>query len=150
MKKNIILSSLIIVIITLTICGCNEQESVKTEENKNKVTLISDLVELAESNFEIIKEQQYNEDCECFQEVVKGAEVTYLLHNRLDRYIRVRIEAEFYDNDNNIIATGGPKWISLIEDHTEVGIFEPNTIRYSGSDAEKITHVILIAEEDNK
>ena len=56
---------------------------------------------------------------------------------------------EFYDEYDNLIAIGGPKYIiGLPEDYTEHAYSPANVISYDGENVEMIDHVKIIALEE--
>lgn len=118
--------------------GCQE-ESAPTENNiSDKIELESDIVELVYANI-----NQHTDGTKTVQ-----VDVEYLFKNIVDRIISIEITAEFYDENNNSIYTGGPKHMTnLPVGYVETNILPINKISYSGEDAYKVDHVKIIVEE---
>lgn len=146
MKKIYIVLS-IVIIATLSLCGCNEPEATKTDNEKGTIILESDIVELEHSSFDIVTKPQFDQDCSCYVEVFQSVDVTYLFHNIAGKAISAKVNVEFYDKDDNLIGIGGPKTINLPKDYTEQGITPANTISYTGYKGEEVYKAIIIAEE---
>lgn len=145
MKKKLVMISSISIIAILFLSGCigSDQRALTKGEEEGKITLESDVVELADSNF--VKNKKW--DPEKDMEVLKNIEVKYLLHNLLNKRIEVEINAEFYDKDDNLIAIGGPEHISLLKDYTERYYTPQNSIIYDGSKMDEVHHAVIIVEQ---
>jgi len=136
MQKNLLVLGFLVILITSFISGCQEQEAVKTS-NLEKIKFESELVELIYSN--ITKHIDGEE--------VLRAEVEYLFKNIAGRDINLTVFVEFYNINNELLYTGGPKYINLLEGSTEHGISPTNTISYSGKNANEVDYVKIIASE---
>jgi len=138
MKKQIALIFFLIIILTVVISGCQETKSVKSEEKK-KVFLESSIVALKES--ELIFNKDGNK--------IVSAEAKYLFRNLLNEQVNLEIWVEFYDKNDNLLFTGGPKNINLLPLYTEQNFLGANSIEYSGDKAELVDHVVIIANRKN-
>ena len=136
MQKNLLVLGFLVILITSFISGCQEQEAVKTS-NLEKIKFESELVELIYSN--ITKHIDGEE--------VLRAEVEYLFKNIAGRDINLTVFVEFYNINNELLYTGGPKYINLLDGWTEHGISPTNTISYSGKRADEVDYVKIIASE---
>lgn len=138
MKKSLLIYGFGILLITIFLSGCQDQTPVDTNNLEN-IEFESDIVELAYSNF--TKNIQ--------DDKVVSVSVEYLFKNIADRDISINITAEFYDEDNNSLHTGGPNTISLPAGWTEQGISPTaNRITYDGKDASEVDHVRIIVKEN--
>ncbi len=116
------------------LAGCqDEPSSVRTFKG---VKLISNVVELKNASLDVVKNK--------FDEIIR-VEVRYLFHNIAGRDIHVKVNASFYDEQNRLIATVGPKTIYLLKNYTEKVVTPANTLAYEGTGVEKIDHVLLTA-----
>jgi len=138
MKKiNWILVCVVILFVGF-LSGCQEPSTTTENNISNKIELESDVVELAYANI-----NQHNEGTKTVQVAVE-----YLFKNVADRIISIEITAEFYDENNNLIYTGGPKYMTnLPVGYAETNILPVNIISYSGEGAYKIDHIKIIVEE---
>jgi hypothetical protein len=135
MRKLIFVLGFCCILLVSILSGCQENKTtgVKTFEG---VSLVSNVVNLANASFTLTKDEN---------NIVTRAEVRYLFHNRLNKPIKVQVTASFYDAENNLITTGGPKFINLLENYTERTIGGANIISYDGENVGIIDHVIITA-----
>ena len=144
MKKLVVFICLLSALFLMS--GCITQNS-GTNERFENISLESSVVELA--NASIIKHEGY--DFDEYGEpipVIEKVDVNYLFHNIAGRTVNISVTVEYYDKDNNLLYTGGPKVINnLLEDYTEKNIFGANTISYDGSNVADVDHVKIIAIE---
>jgi len=135
MKKSLfVIFGIFFVIIFLI--GCFDQ-GVTTNNNSNKITLESEVVEFYNCSLKYIKEEG---------EII-SAQVEYLFRNIAPREIKITVTAEFYDKDNNLLGLGQTREIELLKGYTETSILPANRISYEEEDAEKVDHVKLYAIE---
>ena len=148
MKKRLIILCIIIILITVSFCGCNENKPSAIKVKKGGITLKSDIVELAESKFEFIKTSEYDPECDCEIEHLHRVDVSYLFHNIAGRNIAAEVTLELYDEDGNLLwVSPYTKTINLLDDYTERGYFGANTISYDGQWLDQVYEAILIVEE---
>lgn len=137
MKKITCLLIIAIVISVVFLSGC-EQKGTEVERPK-LITLDSKVVTLVYSSLNFSKDGSGK---------VIRADVEYLFKNIANKVITIEVFAKFYDKNNNLLATGGPKEIGpLPVGYTEQNILGANTISYSGEDAFKVDHVTLVVKE---
>jgi len=138
MKKiNWILVCVVILFVGF-LSGCQEPSTTTENNISNKIDLESDVVELAYANI-----NQHIEGTKTVQ-----VDVEYLFKNVADRIISIEITAEFYDENNNLIYTGGPKYMTnLPVGYVETNILPVNIMSYSGEDAYKVDHIKIVVEE---
>ena len=135
-KKGLLIINLIILFIIL-LSGCQEQKATTTGKKFENITLESDVVELVDASL------KFNED----NNVKLRVDVEYLFCNIAGREITITITVEFYDKNNKLLSTEGPKYITLLKDYTETSILGANIISYSGENASEVDHVKIIAVE---
>ena len=136
MKKSILLICTIVILVTMLLCGCQEESNTK-QEAKN-VFLDSNLVQLIHSNL------TFNLD----NGIIKSASVEYLFKNLLDRQLEINVSAQFYDKNDNLLGTIGTKDIVLPPLYEETGISPlTNVITYDGLNVSDVDYVRLIVEE---
>jgi len=148
-NKKLVIIGIIIILVTITLCGCNENDptAIKTG-GKGKILLKSDIVELSESDFEIIKISEWDMDCACEVEHIKRIDVSYLFHNLAGKDVAAEVTLELYDKEGDILwISPSPKTIHLPEDYTEKGFTPANTISYDGSRLESVYSAVLVVEE---
>ena len=136
MKKKIFLIILLLIIISTCLSGCLETESTKVEERK-KVTLESSVVALKDSDLIFHKDGNR----------IIRVEAKYLFRNLVNDDINLVVTVEFYDKNDNLLATGGPKYINLIPLYSEQKYLGANSIEYSEENAELVDHIVIVAEE---
>ena len=135
-KMGLLIINLIILFIIL-LSGCQEQKATTTGKKFENITLESDLVELVDASLE------FNED----NNVKLRVDAEYLFRNIAGREIAITVTVEFYDENNKLLSTGGPKYITLPKDYTETSILGANIISYSEENASEVDHVKIIAVE---
>jgi hypothetical protein len=139
MKKQLTLIICLILIITTFLNGCQETESIKTNDEK-KIFFESNIVELKKSDIIFHKDE----------DKIVSVEVNYLFKNLLNEQVELEITVEFYDKNDNLLYTGGPKYIDLIPLWSEVNILPANSIDYKdGEYVEFVDHVVIVAERIN-
>jgi len=138
MRKIPCLLVITIVITIAFLSGC-EQKGTEVENSSKLITLDSKVVELIYSSLNFTKDHSGN---------IVRADVEYLFKNIAGGVITIKIFVEFYDKNNNLLATGGPKEIGpLPKGYQEQGVSPANIISYDGKDAAKVDHVKIIANE---
>lgn len=137
-KKNV--TSIILCIFLLIInVGCLEKTNNKL--NFDGITLESNVVELANASMNF-KNDKTNS--------TTRVEVIYLFKNIANHIIgKLNITINFFDKNNNLIASGGPKYIrNLPIGYIETYVMEANKIIYDGPKSNLIDHCIINAIED--
>ena len=138
MRKSLILIICLILIITTFLNGCQESESVKTNEKK-EIFFESSIVELKDSDIIFHKDEG----------IIIRVEVFYLFKNLLNEQVDLKIIVEFYDKDDNLLHIGGPKYIDLPPLYSEVNISPANSIEFLGENVEFVDHVAIVVERNN-
>ena len=136
MKKSLLIFGIVAMFSIVALSGCQEENTQNTNNLEN-VELDSEVVELAYANF--TKNSQDGE--------IVSVNIEYLFKNIVERDLNINITAEFYDKDNDLLYTGGPKSIYLPQGWTEQGVGPANSISYDGEDASEVDYVKIIAEE---
>jgi uncharacterized protein YcfL len=139
MKKQLILIICLILLLTTFLNGCQETESIKTNDEQ-KIFFESSVVELKESDIIFHKDD----------DKIVRVEVNYLFRNLLNEQVELEITVEFYDKNDNLLHTGGPKYIELIPLWSEVTILPANSIDYKDDEnVEFVDYVVIVAERIN-
>ena len=138
MKKKLILIICLILIIITFLNGCQETKSIKSNDKK-KIFFESNVVELINSNIIFHKDK----------DKIIRVEVNYLFKNLLNEPVELEITVEFYDKDDNLLHTGGPKYIDLLPLYSEVNILPANSIEYFGENIEFVDHVVIVVDRIN-
>ena len=139
MKKKNCIIIVCIILIALFLCGCQEQTETNNMKVNENVKIDSDIVDLIYADLKY-KNQSGN---------IVSVDVEYLLKNIAGREIDFILTAEFYDTENNLLYTGGPKnFVGIFKDYTET-IVSPNTniISYNDLNAYKVDHVKIVITE---
>ena len=137
MKKEFLVMGALVIIIIVVLSGCQEQKATTAKKNFENITLESNVFELVDASLD------FNID----KGVIVKVDVKYLFRNIAGRDVTAFVTVEFYNKNDNLLATGGPKEISLLKGYTETSFLPPNIISYSGEKASEIDHVKIIAEE---
>lgn len=120
-------------------CGCAENE-VKSISS-NDVTIQSDVADLVEGKIDYF----LDDSNEIFM-----LKVSFILHNIAGKKIdQLKITAEFYDEDNNLLGASEPKYLNNVPiDYKEQ--FDPNfnVFTYESTDAKNVDHVVIVAVEE--
>jgi len=138
MKKSVFVIALSIILTMIIFSGCQEQNT-DVGTTFEGISLESSIVELVNASLDPHRNKA---------NIIDRVDVGYLFHNVAGRDITVNVTVEFYDTDDNILATGGPKYISLLKDYTEQGFGPANIISYDGNNVALIDHVKIIAVEE--
>ena len=147
-KKSIAILILLMILLLVLLVGCfEEQKATTVNEKYKKIFLESNVVELSESSMDIITDQKYDLDCECYVEFIRQVDVSYLFRNIAGRDVGVKVTVEFYDKDDNLIGVGGVKTINLLKGYTEQSYTPANTISYNGRKVADVYYVKIVAEE---
>ncbi len=150
MKKYIVLILVAILTTTILLSGCQEEQKAATSsEKKGEIVLNSDVVELVDSEFQINKKTVIDELTDERIQIVQNIEVNYLLKNIVDRDIKVSVEAEFYDSEEELVGiVQGAREINLPKGYTEKATNTPtNTIIYDGKNRDDIVKAVIIVNE---
>jgi len=76
-------------------------------------------------------------------------EVNYLFRNLLNEQVELEITVEFYDKNDNLLHTGGPKYIDLPPLYSEANILPANSIDYLGENVELVDYVEIVVKKIN-
>ena len=138
MKKPLLYLSAFIVLISVLFSGCQDTNSVKTQQLPGNVYLDSNIVEFANASFE----QDTNKSGG-----VESVTVGWLFHNIAGRMISGRIDVRFYDKNNVLVYNDTKYFNNLPADFTERLFQEANKVMYGGDNAGLIDHVVLVVTE---
>ena len=139
MKKYPLLIGTILFLILSVLNGCLGPEGTTVENPFKGITFESSVVELINASLDVIKENN----------VIRKVEVRYLFRNIAGRSVEVSVMVEFYDKNNNLLITRGPKHIEIPKGYAETLPYSPaNIITYSGDKVSEVDHVRIIATEE--
>ena len=124
----------IIFVVSVSI-GCFEQAA-KVEDSDN-IIFVSEVVKLYNSSLNFIENEG---------EIVR-VEVEYLFINIAPRDIIIRVTAEFYDKNDNLLGVGPKRTLELLRGYQEMGVSPANIITYDKENAEDVSYVKLTAVE---
>ena len=135
MKKYLwFIVTIIILVVSISI-GCFEK-AVKVEDSDN-IIFESEVVKLYNSSLNFIENEG---------EIVR-VEVEYLFINIAPRDITIRVTAEFYDKNDNLLGIGPKRVLDLLRGYQEMGVSPANIITYDKENAEDVSYVKLTAVE---
>jgi len=80
-------------------------------------------------------------------EKILKIDVEYLFKNIAGRNINIKVFVEFYNKNNDLLYTGGPKYITLLDGWKEQGVSPANIISYSGKRVDEVNHIKIIVSE---
>lgn len=137
MKKGPWIIGAILFLMGGVLSGCVFQGGVTVKNNFEGITFESSVVELVNASLD------FRED----RNVITKVDVKYLFRNIAGRAVEVSVIVEFYDKNDNLLVTRGPKYINLPKDYVETVYSPANIISYSGEKVSEVDHVRIIAEE---
>jgi hypothetical protein len=137
MNKRLLLVILMIFLVTIFFCGCQEKEAITSQNSFEGITFESSVAELVDASLDIHEENN----------ILTRVDVKFLFGNIAGKDLELYVTVEYYDKSDNLLATGGPKIIILPEGYTEQVILPANIISYSGEKVSEIEYVKIIAKE---
>ena len=137
MKKGPWLIGAILFLMGGVLSGCVFPEGVTVKNNFEGITFESSIVELVNASLD------FHED----KNVITKVDVKYLFHNIAGKNVEVTVIVEFYDKNDNLLVTRGPKYINLPKDYVETVYSPANIISYSGEKVSEVDHARIIAKE---
>lgn len=148
-NKIFVVTVLVILLNVVFLCGCQETQKAAEAEKKADIVLKSDVVELSDSSFKKNTKMVYDEASDERYEVVKNVEVSFRFRNIAERDIKIKAECEFYDKNNDLIGIKqAAKEITLPKGYEERATNTlTNKVVYVGDKANKVSKVVIIAEE---
>jgi hypothetical protein len=139
MKKGLFLISIIVIIVSVTLSGCQETNSVKTQKTSQKVFLDSTIVEFANVTFE----KKINKTGG-----IEAVVVGWMFHNIAGKLVSANINVKFYDKNNNFLYNETKNIFNMPADYTE-RYFSPgaNRVTYVGPGVPLVDHVVISVTE---
>ena len=135
MKKYLWLIITTIILVVNVSIGCFEQAA--TVDNPDNIIFESDVVKLYNSSLNFIENEG---------KIIR-VEVEYLFINIAPRDIIIRVTAEFYDKNDNLLGTGPKRTLELLRGYQEMGVSPANIIEYDKENVEDVSYVKLTAVE---
>ncbi len=138
MEKPILISIAILICTCLVLSGCQETNSVKTQERPQNVFLDSTIVEFANVSYE----ESINKS-----DGIESVTVGWLFHNIAGKMINVKIDVKFY-NKNDVLLYNQTKTLNnMPPGYTEQSYQLANKVSYQGAGAALVDHVVITATE---
>jgi hypothetical protein len=139
MKKGLLLVSIVVMMVSVTLSGCQESNSVKTQKTPQNVFLDSTIVEFANVSYD----ETFNKSGG-----LDGVMIGWMFHNIAGREISAKINVQFYDKNNNFLYNETRKILQMPAGYTEQ-YFSPgaNRVIYNGPEAPFIDHVVISVTE---
>jgi len=137
MKKDPWIIGTILFLMVGVLSGCVFPGGVTVKNNFEGITFESSVVELVNASLDFHENKN----------VITKVDVKYLFRNIAGRAVEVSVIVEFYDKNDNLLVTRGPKYINLPKDYVETVYSPANIISCSGEKVSEVDHVRIIAEE---
>lgn len=138
MNKSILISIAFVICIFSALSGCQDTNSVKTQERPQNVYLDSTIVEFANVSYE----ENMNKSGG-----IESVTVGWLFHNIAGKMINVKIDVQFY-NKNDILLYNQTKTLNnMLADYTEQSYQLANKVSYQGPGAAFVDHVVIKVTE---
>ncbi len=119
--------------------GCQETNSIKTQQRPQNVYLDSTIVEFANVTFD----QQFNKSGD-----IKSVTVGWLFHNIAGRTISAKIDVKFYDKNNILLYNDTQHRISNFPaGYTDHSFQLANKVTYEGAGSALVDHVVISVSE---
>jgi uncharacterized protein YcfL len=134
MKKGFFIMLIIVMLVSVTLSGCQDTKSTTTDFRPQNVYLNSTIVEFA--NVSLEKDMNKAGDVEA---IIVG----WLFHNIAGKWISAQIDVNFYDK-NNVLLYNSTRWLEVKAGYTE-RFFSPsaNRVTYEGAGAAFVDHVVI-------
>jgi len=137
MKKGCIIFVGIVLFLSIFLAGC-EEKATNVEDGFENIEFESNVTKLVYCKLNFVTDNN----------VIIRAEVEYLLKNIVDRVLNLRIIAEFYDDDNNLLYISEPHTLENMPiGYQESEILASNIIKYNGDFAGIVDYVKLVVNE---
>lgn len=150
MKKYIVAIIVILLTSTIMLSGCGEKKKASTAgEKKGEIILDSDVVSLVKSSFKRNEKTITDDLTDEKISVVKNIEINYLLKNIVKRDIKISVEAEFYNSEDELVGiVQGAREMTLPKGYTEKATNTPtNKIIYDGKNRDDVVRAVIIVNE---
>lgn len=139
MKKGLLVVLLVVICASAMLSGCQDTNSIKTQQRPQNVSLDSTIVEFTNVTFE----QNINKSGG-----IQGVTVGWLFHNIAGKLMSAKIDVKFFDK-NNLFLYNESRWIyNMPAGYTERS-FSPgaNSVTYEGAGAAFVDHVVISVTE---
>jgi hypothetical protein len=138
MKKAVLYVVAAVICISSALSGCQDTNSVKTQEKPQNVYLDSTIVEFANVSYE----ENVNKAGE-----IESVTVGWLFHNIAGKLISASIDVKFY-NKNDLLLYNQTKTINnMPAGYTEQSFQTSNKITFEGTGAAFVDHVVIFVTE---
>jgi hypothetical protein len=138
MNKKGCLVIITIIFLPVFFAGCVEDTSTDVENNFDNIEFESEVTELIYGRLNYVKDNN----------IVIRTELEYLLKNIAGKVLNLKIVAEFYDSDNNLLYTAPQHTIdNMPVNYQETDILASNILSYDGEFTDIVDHVKLVVTE---
>lgn len=138
MTKVVLIGSIIMVLLSVMLSGCQDTNSVKTKQLPDNVYLDSTIVEFANVTFD----KEINKSGG-----IESVTVGWLLHNIAGRPIDAKIDVKFFDENDLLLYNKTKTFNNFLTGYTEQLYKEANRVTYDGDDAAFVKYVIISVTE---
>jgi hypothetical protein len=138
MKREVVSIVAVIICVTSALSGCQDTNSIKTQQRPQNVYLDSTIVEFVNVTFD----QQINKSGG-----IESVTVGWLFHNIAGKLISAKIDVKFYDK-NNVLLYNSTKYIrNMPAGYTERSSQLANKVTYDGAGVVFVDHVVISVTE---
>ena len=134
MKKQVICISVLVVLMSIALSGCQETKSTTTKLSSQNVYLQSTLVQFANVSLEKTKNKSGD---------INAVKVSWLFKNIAGRTINITIDVRFYDVKNTLLYNETRWFNNFLKGWTEHSVTPANTVTISGAKAALVDHVVI-------
>jgi hypothetical protein len=120
--------------ISVLLSGCQDTNSLKTQERPQNVYLDSTIVEFANVSYEENINKSGNID---------SVKVGWLFHNIAGKLISAKIDVKFYNTDDFLLFNETKYIRNMPADYTEQSFQLSNQVIYQGAGARYVDHVVI-------
>jgi hypothetical protein len=139
MKREVFIASVIIIIASTVLSGCQESNSVKTQILPKNIILKSSIVTLANASYVKTINKTGGID---------SVTVSWLLHNSAKRQISAKIDVGFYDKNDQFLYNETREILYMPPGYTErYASPGANEVIYIGAKRAFVDHVVLTVTE---
>ena len=127
MKNKFVILCIIVILTTLSLCGCNEQKATETKTFE-KINFETNVLELVDSSIETLEEGGE----------ILSVTVTLYFKNALNNHVNVTYVVDFCDSNDNILYS---KQFDIVNIPRNYIFYTPDVFTYNGEDAYLFDHI---------
>jgi len=139
MKKGLLVVLVVVICASVTLSGCQDTSSIKTQQRPQNVSLDSTIVEFVNVTFE----KNINKSGG-----IESVAVGWLFHNIAGKLISAKIDVKFFDENDIFLYNDSREIYYMPAGYTEKS-FSPgaNRVAYEGAGAAFVDHVVISVTE---